>query len=142
MDEGDQPITAEALRADIEVHREAEKALKGKIPESIVVSIFEINCKDIRGLYVGKHTQIIDKEIKLIAQRAKEMNYELSTKFGEINERIRRPPKNIEDLTDTRRYIQEIPSTIEKLRGEIDACMGIYDILDEFNFEFSTMDQD
>ena len=87
------------------MHRKAEAELKSKIPESIVVSIFEINCKDIRGLYVGKHAQIIDKEIKLIAQRAKEMNYELSTKFGEINEKLRRPPKNIEELTDTRRFI-------------------------------------
>jgi hypothetical protein len=28
-------------------------------------------------MYVGKHTQIIDKEIKLIAQKAKELNYNL-----------------------------------------------------------------
>jgi dynein heavy chain len=142
LDDGDQPISAEALRADIEVHRGEEDRLKGQIPETITVSIFEINCRDIRAAYVGKHSQIVDKEIKLIAQRAKEMNYELSTKFGEINEKIRKPPKNIEELTETRRFIQEIPSTIEKLRGEIDACMGVYEILDEFNFEFSSMDMD
>jgi hypothetical protein len=70
-------------------------------------------------MYVGKHASIIEKEIKLIAQKAKEMNYSLSTKFDEINERIRRPPKNIEDLTETRKYISEIPITIEKLKQEI-----------------------
>ncbi len=83
------------------------------------VSIFQINCKDIRNMYVGKHTQIIDKEIKLIAQKAKEMNYNLSTKFDEINERIRRVPKNIEELTDTKKYISEIPVVIAKLKEEI-----------------------
>ena len=40
----------------------------------------------------------------------------LTTKFDEINERIRRPPKNIEDLTETRKYISEIPVEIEKLK--------------------------
>lgn len=70
------------------------------------------------------------------------MNYTLSTKFDEINERIRRPPKNIEELTDTKKYIAEIPVTIEKLRQEINACMEIYNILDEFNFEFSSSDLD
>jgi hypothetical protein len=67
-------------------------------------------------MYVGKHANIIEKEVKLIGQKAKEMNYQLATKFDEINERIRRPPKNIEELTDTKKYIAEIPITIEKLK--------------------------
>jgi len=93
-------------------------------------------------MYVGKHTQIIEKEIKLIAQKAKEQNYKLSTKFDEINERIRRPPKNIEELTETKKYIAEIPITIAKLREEINQCMDIYYILDDFNFEFAGTDMD
>lgn len=70
------------------------------------------------------------------------MNYTLSTKFDEINERIRRPPKNIEDLTETRKYISEIPVVIEKLKQEIGNCMNIYNILDEFNYEFTSTDLD
>lgn len=93
-------------------------------------------------MYCGKHTQIIEKEIKLIAQKAKDMNYNLSTKFDEINERIRRPPKNIEELTETKKYISEIPVTISKLKEDIKGCMEIYGILDNFNFEFSSGDLD
>ena len=70
------------------------------------------------------------------------MNYSLSTKFDEINERIRRPPKNIEELCDTKKFIAEIPLVIEKLKQDIGNCMDIYAILDEFNFEFSNSDQD
>lgn len=58
------------------------------------------------------------------------MNYTLSTKFDEINERIRRPPKNIEDLTETKKYIAEIPVVIEKLKQDINQCMENYNILD------------
>ena len=93
-------------------------------------------------MYVGKHSNIIEKEIKLIAQKAKDMNYTMSTKFDEINERIRRPPKNIEDLTETKKYISEIPATIAKLKEEIKQCMDMYGILDDFNFEFSGSDLD
>ena len=92
-------------------------------------------------MYVGKHGQIIEKEVKLIAQKAKEQNYKLSTKFDEINERIRRPPKNIEELTETKRSL-EIPVAIAKLREEINQCMEMYGILDDFNFEFSGSDLD
>jgi len=88
LDEGDTPITAEGLKNDMNEHRKEEERLRREIPEFVNVSIFQINCKDIRNLYVGKHSQIIDKEVKLIAQKAKELNYNLSTKFDEINERI------------------------------------------------------
>jgi hypothetical protein len=93
-------------------------------------------------MYVGKHSSIVEKEIKLIAQKAKDMNYTMSTKFDEINERIRRPPKNIEELTETKKYISEIPATIAKLKDEIKQCMDMYGILDEFNFELSSGDMD
>jgi dynein heavy chain len=119
LDEGDTPITAEGLKNDMNEHRKEEDRLRREIPEFVNVSIFQINCKDIRNLYVGKHSQIIDKEVKLIAQKAKELNYNLSTKFDEINERIRRVPKNIEELTETKKYISEIPVVIAKLKEEI-----------------------
>lgn len=67
LDEGETSITAEALKLDIEEHKKEEQRLKDEIPEMIIVSIFAVNCKDIRNQYVGKHSNIIDKEIKLIS---------------------------------------------------------------------------
>ena len=86
-------------------------------------------------MYIGKHSSIIDKEVKLIAQKAKEKNYTLQMRFDEINEKIRRPPKNIEELTEIKKYIAEIPVTIETLKKEINECMDIYTILNDFNYD-------
>lgn len=93
-------------------------------------------------MYAGKYEQIVDKEIKLIARRAVDKNYEISTKFDEINERIQRPPKNIEELTETKKFISEVGVAIEKLRVEIDECMGIYDICSGFEHVFSNKEND
>lgn len=38
-----------------------------KIPDAINVSMFMINCKDIRNFYATKYQQIVEKEKKLIA---------------------------------------------------------------------------
>jgi dynein heavy chain len=135
--EGGEPADAEALRADIYRLRELEAELRERIPESVTVSIFTINIKDIRNLYTGKYQQIVEKEVKLMASRAKGACYEISTKFGEITDRIRREPKNIEELTDTRKYISDVGIEIEKLKREIEACMRTYDIAGEFHHEFS-----
>ena len=135
-------MDAEGLKADIARNQKLEEELKERIPESVTVSIFQINIKDIRNMYTGKYQQIIEKEIKLIAQRAKDKNYEISTKFDEINERIQRPPNGIEELTETKKYISEIGIVIEKLKTEIDQCMHVYDICAGFNYEFSSMEND
>jgi len=81
LDEGDEPMDPEQLRADIFAQREKEEDIKKRIPLSVTVSIFSVNCKDIRNLYAGKYQSIIEKETKLIAQRAVETNYSLRNQF-------------------------------------------------------------
>jgi hypothetical protein len=87
LDEGDEengiePADAETLRADIYRIKDLMKNLEERIPENVTVSIFTINIKDIRNMYMGKYETIIAKEVKLIAGRAKNANYEISSKFG------------------------------------------------------------
>jgi dynein heavy chain len=141
-DNGEEPADASTIRADIFRIRKLEEELKERIPENVIVSIFRINIKDIRNMYVGKYNQIVDKEIKLISQRATENNYKISNKFAEIETVIRKVPKNIEELTETKKYISEIGIVIEKLKKEIDECMATYNICEEFDFEFSSTEND
>jgi len=96
------------LRADIYENLKKEQQLKELIPESVVVSMFQINCKDIRNFYAGKYQQIADKEIKLIQSKAKDETHKISAKFAEITEKINKIPKTIDELTDTKKYISEI----------------------------------
>ena len=100
-----------------------------------------INCKDIRQAYAQKYRQIVEKEIKLIARKAKERTLELSTVFRMKEDAILREPKTIDELTEIKTMIQDGGAEIEKLRGDIDDCMDYYKILDDFVFELSSGDQ-
>lgn len=117
-----------------------EEQIKNLIPESVCVSMFQINCKDIRNFYAGKFQQIVEKEIKLIQQKAKDETGKISAKFMEITNKISAVPKNIDELTETKKVISEIGPTIEKLKREIDDCMKVYSILDEFNVELTGLE--
>jgi archaellum component FlaC len=71
------------------------------------------------------------------------MNYKLSTEFDKINERMRKIPKNIEEVTETKKYISEIPIQVEKLKNEIQDCTYIYEVLEEYGYDqFSSSDID
>jgi dynein heavy chain len=140
LDDGDTPISPEELRLDIERHKEKEQRLLEKIPEFVYVSMFQVNCKDIRNGYAQKYQLIVEKEIKLISYKAKDKNYELTSQFGHMEEKIKKPPTNIDELTDLKNFIKDCGPDIEKKKKEIDDCMGIYKILDDFNFESSQVD--
>jgi dynein heavy chain, axonemal len=105
LDDPENPMEPAALKADIFRHRKLEEQLMAKIPESVNVGMFQINCKDIRNAYAAKYRDIQDKELKLIAQRAKENTYSLNAKFGEITAKILTVPKTIDDMTDLKKYI-------------------------------------
>lgn len=65
--EGKVPATPMMIRDDIYKQFENEKKLVERIPSEIQVSMFLINCKDIRNAYQSKYAQIREKDIKLIA---------------------------------------------------------------------------
>jgi dynein heavy chain len=134
------PTTPQELRADIYENMKKEEQIKSLIPESVCVSMFQINCKDIRNFYAGKFQQIVEKEIKLIQQKAKDETGKIAAKFMEITHKISSVPKNIDELTETKKVISEIGPTIEKLKREIDDCMKVYSILDEFNVELTGLE--
>ena len=57
-----------------------------------------------------------------------------------MEEKIKKPPATIDELTDLKNFIKDCGPEIEKRKKEIDDCMGIYKILEEFNFELSAVD--
>lgn len=140
LDSVETPKTPQELRADIYDNMKKEEQIRELIPESVSVSMFQINCKDIRNFYAGKFQQIVEKEIKLIQQKAKDETHKLQAKFGEITNKINTVPKTIDELTDTKKYISEIGVQIEKLKKENDDVMKVYGILDEFNVELTGLE--
>lgn len=55
-------------------------------------------------------------------------------KFEDMQAQIWKPPQNIEQLTELKEKLQLLPFEIEKEKKEIKRCMGIFDMLEEFNY--------
>ena len=133
--------TPEKIKEDIYEHKRLEQILLARIPESITVSMFKINCNDIRNMYAQKYRDIVEKEIHMIAGLAKSCNTQLTEEFREITKRVTEPPENIDQLDQIKNFINECGVKIKKKQNEIYECMEIYKILDEFNFQFTNTEQ-
>lgn len=59
-----------------------------------------------------------------------------------IQTKIKEIPKDIEQLTELREYMKNIPIEVEKLKVEQRRSFEIFKILEEFNYRFSKEDMD
>ena len=52
--------------------------------------------------------------------------------FGEIMNKINKEPGSIDELTETKKYMNDLGMELEKHKKNIDDAMGIYQICEEF----------
>jgi len=56
--------------------------------------------------------------------------------FDKYNEKIENIPKNIEELSAIRDFMNAMPNDLEKQKVHIKNCMNTYEILDGFHHKF------
>jgi hypothetical protein len=71
-EDDEDPPDIDDLKKDIYFHRSQEAKLKDEIPEFVTVSMFQVDCREFREVLSGKHAQIAEREVLVIAKRAKE----------------------------------------------------------------------
>jgi len=140
LDDEENPPEIDFLKKDVAFHMKEAERLKSEIPDDIIVSIFKVNCKEIRNKLADKHLKIAKDQIDLIAKRAKITANELLTHFEKMNMKIESHPKDIEELTALKDYIAGVPNEIEKLQKDIKECLSYYEILNGFNYKFTDDD--
>ncbi len=130
------------IKKEIYNYMEKEEQIKKEIPESIVVSMFRINCKDVRKLYEGKYSEVVKGLTNLIVKKCRKQADTLSIKFDKIKEKISKDPKNIEELIQIKRDMEAFPMKIEEEKKNIDVLMDVYDIIEELAYKLSKEEMD
>ena len=132
LDDPENPPDVSDLRKEVIFRNKEAKRLTDEIPDHITVSMFKIDCKEIKETLSHKHTYIAEAVTKLIANRAKNTANEIIDNFEKMNMKMETTPKDIEELSAIKDYMAGVPKDIDKLKADIQNCMNVYEILDEF----------
>ena len=129
------------LRDDIIKHQNLYDQIKKEIKETIQVSYFNVNCKDVRDTLLNKHAKIKELEISCLNKKSQESclnkkSQDIKTSvFKQVEEMksgITKQSKNIEELVEIEKYIEDVPNLLQNVKSDIDSCLEIYKILDDF----------
>jgi len=129
------------LKSRVLFHRAEEKRIEKEIPEEIICSVFQISTKVIRDMLAAKHRKIANEMIELIAKIGKQTSNSILEDFEASNTKVEGAPKNIEELSAIREFMENLPKDLEKKKVEIKKCMDIYSTLDMFHYRFEDEDE-
>eukprot|EP01022_Parablepharisma_sp_SALTPOND_P028499 TRINITY_DN71064_c2_g1_i1.p1 TRINITY_DN71064_c2_g1~~TRINITY_DN71064_c2_g1_i1.p1 ORF type:complete len:4083 (+),score=665.19 TRINITY_DN71064_c2_g1_i1:2435-14683(+) len=133
LEDTENPMSSQELKRYINKHKDMEKLLQNEIPKRIQVSIFQIDCKEMRKKLAEKHAELAREAKLVLKERAKAYAAGIAEAFDVMKSKIRKIPTSIEDLTDIRTYIaSEIPGLVERQKLDIEKMIETYDIMDEY----------
>jgi len=84
----------------------------------------------------AKHSKIAQAQIELIGKWAKWTSNNILEEFEKFNIKVESVPRNIEELTALKEFMNNLPKELEKKNTEIKNCMQIYETLDQFHHKF------
>ena len=140
FEEDGDPNLVYKIRDDIIQKQKLKDKILQEISPEIHVSYFLINCKDIREYLLNIFDKIYDLEIEILSNKARDYRNSIHKQCDEIKKEIAKTGKNIDELVEIEKNIDDVPHSLENLKIDIDACMNIFRILDDFQFKTSSSD--
>ncbi|CAD8156782.1 unnamed protein product [Paramecium pentaurelia] len=130
----DNPWEIDQIKEEIFKYNKMEEELKTQIPDIVEVSIFQVQCREIKMYLCEKYSMISKLLVDMIARKARKKTMEIFQDYQRIQNKIKENPNNIEKLTDIKEFMQNLPNEVDKLKVETQKCFDIYKILDEFSY--------
>lgn len=118
------------IKNQINLKLEKEAEIYDIIPDEITVGIFQISSKEIKNSIVSKHKLMSDKLKKLIYQIIQFNLKEAKNLKDKITKVLNEIPSDIRELTDLRKFMEDIPTQMLDLTNTIDNSFEMYEILD------------
>jgi hypothetical protein len=104
------------LRDDIIKHQNLYDQIKKEIKETIQVSYFNVNCKDVRDTLLNKHAKIKELELSCLNKKSQDIKTSVFKQVEEMKSGITKQSKNIEELVEIEKYIEDVPNLLVNLK--------------------------
>ncbi|GMO20251.1 MAG: hypothetical protein Ta2E_11420 [Mycoplasmoidaceae bacterium] len=127
----DQP-TLDQCKQEIKKHNDEIENLHRDVPKRVTVGLFAVNVTSVRNHFISKRRNLAKAILDYVSKTVKASFKKLLGEYHTIEAKILQEPKKIEELDQTRQYIQTVPATLEKLHVRVVDQFKFFDFLDDY----------
>ncbi|KAL0235780.1 hypothetical protein GEMRC1_002362 [Eukaryota sp. GEM-RC1] len=141
-DTGNEPgvIDRSIIVQEVQKHFLAAEDVLNQICPSVQVGSFLVNCVPVRKYLAEKHKRLATLALGLLNSSGKAIANEICTEFKEVYNKLSKPPRNVEQLTELRSFTEETKKKLPLLQKKVSDMSLFYDSLESFNFVVSDND--
>jgi dynein heavy chain len=133
-------LTTEETKALVNEHLASEQQVLAEIPECVTVGFFEVSCMEIRKTLASRHKKAADLLLELILSKFRDSTQDICDMFTGVFAQLRKAPKKIEESTELKEYMSNVPTEVKKLEPDINKCITAYNILESFGVKMNADD--
>lgn len=135
-----QERSASEVKQEIERHLTDKETLENTLPSSIVIGPYWISTEGVKQALAKKRKALANAVIELLAKKLRKQADMVCEEFKAIARVLYDKPNSIEELSEQREYMKQIPENLKKNQELIDKAMIDYELIEEFNYNISAED--
>uniref|UniRef100_A0A3Q3E168 Dynein, axonemal, heavy chain 1 n=1 Tax=Labrus bergylta TaxID=56723 RepID=A0A3Q3E168_9LABR len=124
-------ITSQIVKREVEQHLKDQELIKYTLPASIVIGPFVVRVEAVRQALANKKKSLANAMLEQLAHKLRKQVDDVCEEYNVMIRKLREKPNSIEELTEKRDWMKQIPEQLKIYKELIDKTLTDYDLLEE-----------
>ncbi|KAL0210647.1 hypothetical protein RCL1_005083 [Eukaryota sp. TZLM3-RCL] len=133
-------IDRSVIVAEVKSKLSFAEEILSDISPTVQVGSFMINCNPVRRYLSEKCKKLADMALGLLSVSGRTLAVEIVSEIKNMQSVLMKPPRNVEQLTELRRYTEEVEKKLPLIAKKVSDMTKFYDSLESFNYVSSDSD--
>ncbi|KAM7402690.1 hypothetical protein PAMP_017906 [Pampus punctatissimus] len=132
--------TSQEVKKEVEQHLKEKECLEHSLPSSIVIGPFIVRVEAVRQALSNKRRALANALLSHFALKLRKQLDDASEECNIMSRKLREKPNSIEELTEKRDWMKQIPEQLKSYKEFIGKTLSNYELMDEFCYCLSNED--
>ncbi|XP_023120862.2 dynein axonemal heavy chain 1-like isoform X2 [Amphiprion ocellaris] len=123
--------TSQELKKEVEQHLKEKERIELSLPSSIVIGPFVVHVEAVRLSLSQKRKALADALLDRFVLKLRNQINNACEECHVTSRKLREKPNSIEELTEMREWMKEIPELLKSFKEHIDKILPDYELLEE-----------
>ncbi|KAL6464354.1 hypothetical protein MHYP_G00266710 [Metynnis hypsauchen] len=140
MHHSEENTTPVEVKREVERHLKEKEVLDQSLPSSIVIGPFMVSVEAVRQSLSKKRRALANAVLDRLALKLRKQVEEACEECKAISRKLYEKPNSIEELTEQREWMKQIPDQLKAQEEVLVKAMSDYELIDDFFYNLSNED--
>ncbi|XP_041945152.1 dynein heavy chain 1, axonemal isoform X2 [Alosa sapidissima] len=132
--------TPQEVKREVELHLKEKEVLDQSLPASIIIGPFLVSVEMVRQNLSKKRRALANAVLDRLALKLGKQLEDACEVCKAISRKLYEKPNSVEDLTEQREWMKQIPEQLKAHEEVLSKAMSDYELIDEFFYSLSNED--